>query len=163
MLIAKDNPFDSNQAIPVLLAVLLNNPNLKEGSTFSGTFLATEYPIGLRHSILNGAVLGEFACVDRSDRARAIEWLKHRRSQACDDAVRIAQQQWDSISAISIRDQMIAQLVAVIADRDRAIDELKAEIQQVRGCSVNAFASAVCTAFSSKSQDESDVSSAVCF
>jgi hypothetical protein len=78
LLIAADNPFDENQAIPVLLAVLLNNPNLKDG--------------GLSHSISNGSVLNEFEGVDRSDRVRAIEWLAQRHEQACDDALRIAQQ-----------------------------------------------------------------------
>ncbi len=38
-------------------------------------------------------LLDEFERVDRSDRARAIEWLTQRREQACDEAVRIAQQQ----------------------------------------------------------------------
>ena len=136
-----DNPLDLNQAIPVLLAVLLNNPNLKPGTTPSGS------NTGLYHSILNGSVLDEFVCVDRSDRARAIEWLTQRREQACDDAVRIAQQHRDPIS--------------VIAERDRTIDEMKAEIQRVRGCSVSAVASAVCAAFSSESRDESEASGAV--
>ncbi len=69
----------------VLLAVLLNNPNLKKGKTPSGI-----YSTGLFHSISNASVLDEFYLVDRSDRARAIEWLTQRRDQACDDAVHIA-------------------------------------------------------------------------
>jgi hypothetical protein len=87
LLIVADNPLDSYQAIPVLLAVLLNNPNLKPGKTPSG--IST----GIWHSILNGSVLDEFAVVDRSNRARAIKWLTQRRRQVCDDAVHIAQQQ----------------------------------------------------------------------
>ncbi len=83
LLIAADNPLDSNRAIPVLLAVLLNNPNLQPGKTSSGLF----------HSISNASALDEFKLVDRSNRARALEWLTQRREQACDDAVRIAQQQ----------------------------------------------------------------------
>jgi hypothetical protein len=81
------NWLDSSQTIAVLLAVLLNNPNLKKGRT------PFRFNTGIAHSISNGSVLDEFACVDRSDRARAIEWLTQRRDQACDDAVRIAQQQ----------------------------------------------------------------------
>jgi hypothetical protein len=82
LLIAADNPLDSNQAVPVLLAVLLNNPNLRPGKTLSNS------DTGLRHSISNGSVLDEFARLDRSHRGRAIQWLIQR----CDDAVRIAQQ-----------------------------------------------------------------------
>ncbi len=87
LLIVADNPFDLNQVIPVLLAVLLNNPKIKKGKTSSGRLT------GLFHSISDISVLDEFVCVDRSDRARAIEWLTQRRDQACNDAMRIAQQQ----------------------------------------------------------------------
>ncbi len=84
------NPLKPRQAIPVLLAVLLNNPNLKDGALRTGAVT------GLYHTFLKGAALNDFESVDRSNREYAIEWLAQRREQARDDAVRIAQQHCQS-------------------------------------------------------------------
>jgi hypothetical protein len=56
--------------------------------------------------------------------------------------------------------QAIAEHERAIGERDRTINELKAEIQRVRGCSVNAVASAVAMGFSSVSSSESKVGGA---
>jgi hypothetical protein len=113
VLIVTGNPLDENQAIPVLLAVLLNNPNLRQGQSGQAHYRYGDYGTGLFDSIhtksaldeyhltyltLNGpsvlfGLFDEIAGVNRRNRARMIEWLMRRREQACDDAVQIAQQQ----------------------------------------------------------------------
>ncbi len=90
------NPLDATQAIPVLLAVLLNNPNIKEKAPLSNL------ESGLFHSILNDSVLCEFSNLDRSNRVCAIEWLKRRHEQVCDDAVRIAEQQIQATGSTTV-------------------------------------------------------------
>jgi hypothetical protein len=96
-----DNPLDLNQAIPVLLAVLLNNPNLKEGKTPSGQRDTGFQHYGSPISNSNGSLLFEFARMDRSDRMVATEWLTQRRDRACDDAVHIALHQSSLIGECS--------------------------------------------------------------
>jgi hypothetical protein len=113
------NPLDENQAIPVLLTILLSNPNLKPGKIPSGS------EAGLFHSISNGSVLDEFARVDRSDRALAIEWLTQQRDQACDDAVRF-----------TVTGNPLVIIREFISLQGKAI-------QRIRRCSVSAVASAL--------------------
>jgi hypothetical protein len=85
LIVVTDNPLDSNQAIPVLQDILLNNPNLKPGKTGLGG------DTGLLHSISNSSVLDEFALVGRIERLRASGTQRSERAHN-HDAVRMVQQ-----------------------------------------------------------------------
>ena len=76
VLIVSDNPLDEQQAMPVLLALLANNPNINSGYLY--------------HSISNDSVLKSFSAFDRSNRAGALAWLEQHRDAVCRDARRIA-------------------------------------------------------------------------
>jgi hypothetical protein len=82
VLIVSDNPLDEQQAMPVLLALLANNPNIKSAGKYRRD--------DLWHSISNDSVLESFAAFDRSNRAGALAWLEQHRDAVCRDARRIA-------------------------------------------------------------------------
>ena len=75
-----DHPLDGEQATRVLLAVLLNNPNLKKGGK-----TPTGNDAGLCHLIWGVFVLDEFEAVDRTNVNDGIVWLQQRPEQACKD------------------------------------------------------------------------------
>ncbi len=81
VLIVLDNPLDEQQAMPVLLALLANNPNIKSAGNFGADLI---------HSISNDSVLKSFAAFDRSNRAGALAWLEQHPDAVCRDARRIA-------------------------------------------------------------------------
>ncbi len=83
VLIVSGNPLDEQQAMPVLLALLANNPNIKSAGEWGSD-------ADLWHSISNDSVLKSFAAFDRSNRAGALAWLEQHRDAVCCDARRIA-------------------------------------------------------------------------